>query len=606
MEADIQKFERKTFFAFDTETKNGKAFLISHSNQNITGSFEVKTKQDVIQFFQDCVNKKYGQVGWLYNIDYDVLALLKFFPEDDIKMIYIQEITIEGFSILYFPKKFFQIRQGKKVVEFYDLYQFFHTSLDKASQNFIGEKKMKENISDMKNIYQEYLKNRKKVKAYAEQDAKITYRLSEYFRTMLENFGIETNKYYSTGYLALKYLGIKKVSYEKISGGDIAEFVAQSYFGGRVEMRGRGFFKETYLYDINSAYPYHIANLKRISLKSFDTNIDPSADYYFADVEVTYHNDIVSPFPVRRNNILIYPQGRIRGVFDSITLKSAMKFGAKINKVHRCLNVYCDRQKPFYDLVNVLYNKRIKTKKEDEKFVIKLILNSLYGKFAQRKRRFIEVDENGNDLLDVLYCIDNDLKNGTSHSNRSLVEIAGRFFIREKTFAKNSNIIYASLITAGTRMQMYEAIMNQSSDYIGSMTDGLILKRPLRDTSLISTKKDLGMFSLKESGWCYIVGSGIYQTEKEGTRFRGFKTKHDLISLAQQNGHDDIILLPSTEKKGLGKLVVQGMQYDDLNEIFENEKEMKLNFDVKRRWSRSFRSFDESLNTFLISKTISL
>lgn len=588
----------KKFFVFDTETQKGKSFLLCVKNKEKNFVYETKTKKDVIKFFENCVEKTYGNIGFAFNMDYDVLALFRFFDKNFFTKIYVYRTVIyEGLEFTYIPKKFLQIKKGNKVVTIFELYQFYNTTLDNAGKKFLGIEKIKiKNTFDIKNLKKHFKgKDKQKIINYCLQDCKITLDLTLKLDTMFINYlGLNVNKYYSCGFLAKKYATKRGINISSIQDDKINDFVKKSYFGGRIEFIQKGYFKNCYQYDINSAYPHQIANLFQIVDLQFNPKINPYCKYFFVDCEIDLPENILNPIPFRTDkNLLIYPSGKFNTVLDCFTFNEVKPYIKKINNV---LNIYTTDNKPFFEMVTTLYNKRLKTKNADENYIIKIILNSLYGKFAQQKSDYVSIDE-----INALLETDEHLQSG----GRGILQTDFGFFKRIKKFDKNANLIYAALITAQTRLKLYRtAKVLGLNNVIGFMTDCIFSTKPL-PKNLISSNKKLGEFGFKEKSYLYVMGSGIYQSES-GTKIRGYATNKNLIELAKNNGEKNQLFLNSTEKKGVGKLVIQGVDLSDLNNILEVEKILKLNFDTKRMWEKDFKNFSESLQNTVKSTSLKL
>lgn len=170
-------------------------------------------------------------------------------------------------------------------------------------------------------------------------------------------------------------------------------FFFDSYFGGRTEVFAK---RKCYaqVIDMNSMYPYQ---MKTISFP------DPSRLKVATNVKVSaFHKFILSQYegccyctvvhkktkfgflPYKRDGKLLFPTGAFTGCWNFNELRFALKHKAieivAISKV-----VYAPPMKsPFISFVDDLYAKRFATDNELEIYRIKIFMNSLYGKFAQR------------------------------------------------------------------------------------------------------------------------------------------------------------------------------------------------------------------------------
>lgn len=189
-----------------------------------------------------------------------------------------------------------------------------------------------------------------------------------------------------------------------------------SYFGGRIELLQRGQFDKVYNYDINSCYPTAITQLpaldwsKWVSFKKFtETDLE---NYNQGLVEVSWkggEGERLGPFPFRTdgtdisNNYVIFPVRHFtggkffKGIYHLIEVQTAIEKAAKegidwdirlgrANVIEDCNDSY-----PFEEIGNLLdYRMLLKSDKTHSKHAghkpLKLILNSLYGKTAQRPK----------------------------------------------------------------------------------------------------------------------------------------------------------------------------------------------------------------------------
>jgi hypothetical protein len=142
-----------------------------------------------------------------------------------------------------------------------------------------------------------------------------------------------------------------------------------------------------YYYDVNSLYPY--AMLKPLPVARLKT-ITCSTDEFLAKdlfgfVECyIYISDMEKQpqVPVRYQGSLIYPVGRIAGCYFSEEVKSFIKLGYKV-EILSC-HQYSKEYNLFDDYVNHFYALKADPNISPEnRHVVKLMLNGLYGYFAR-------------------------------------------------------------------------------------------------------------------------------------------------------------------------------------------------------------------------------
>lgn len=172
----------------------------------------------------------------------------------------------------------------------------------------------------------------------------------------------------------------------------IYEFFS-SYYGGRVEVFKLGKV-HAYKYDVNSMYPYAMKNAifpDPFRLKKDDNLSVERLNYYLkvfegmAKCKVRHKKGKFGYLPYKdpKSNKLIFPVGTFTGTWNFNELRYAIEKG-KVEILSVEFAIYSNRYKsPFVEFVDCVYDLRSKSNGID-KTVYKLILNSLYGKFAQR------------------------------------------------------------------------------------------------------------------------------------------------------------------------------------------------------------------------------
>ena len=174
----------------------------------------------------------------------------------------------------------------------------------------------------------------------------------------------------------------------------IKEFIHKAYYGDRTEVFKKGVLKNMNYYDVNSLYPSEM--LKELPnpnsvFKPLSFSSDNIIKYMGVSECLVYVpislNYPVLPYRHKITNKLIFPTGTIKGDWNHNELNYAITKGCKILNIY---NQVCYKYTftPFKDYVTTLYNQRLEFKKDKNpmELVVKLLMNSLYGKFAQSKR----------------------------------------------------------------------------------------------------------------------------------------------------------------------------------------------------------------------------
>lgn len=172
----------------------------------------------------------------------------------------------------------------------------------------------------------------------------------------------------------------------------------KGFFGGRTECyRIGGISEPVYQVDVNSLYPSVMRSshypyiLDAFEGDDIPRDIPPAIDWSACVAEV----DLIDPppiYPFRADDITVYPRGSFRTTLCGPELQHAITSGhvATIGRyaVYKTAELFT----PFVDF---FWNLRSKYKAEGNTVyadLAKIILNSLFGKFAQRSYRWEECE----------------------------------------------------------------------------------------------------------------------------------------------------------------------------------------------------------------------
>lgn len=234
-------------------------------------------------------------------------------------------------------------------------------------------------------------KERERVIAYCLLECMMLSELMGKLEHQCDRVGITPRKWIGPGQLASALLEREGVAFhhkpdeDLATDSDMLNAIRSAYFGGRVEMYAQGDFEQVHVYDINSAYPAgarnlpSLANAKLVPLKEHDSRYQYALWRCRWDSEL----DLVTPFPTRRKNDILYPrQGE--GWYHAVEVKAALAAGHNIDVLDGYGLEGFGVDKPF-DWIPEIYEHRRKLKEEGDaaEKSLKLALNSLYGKLAQ-------------------------------------------------------------------------------------------------------------------------------------------------------------------------------------------------------------------------------
>jgi len=262
----------------------------------------------------------------------------------------------------------------------------------------------------------------------------------------------------------------------------------KAYYGGRTEVFKRGEFKNLKYYDVNSLYP---AMMEKNEFPDPNTlrvvktgRISTLYKYQgISEVTVSISKDCNIPLLPFRDGKgkLLFPTGRFRGWYTHAELTKAIDVGYKIHCIHKT-HLYVKSMRPFKGFVNDLYNMRLEYKKikSPMELICKLILNSHYGKYAQRFDDYMEWEHIDNIKADELPT---DEVPEFSHDMKYVR-------IKRKQEPPSFSIpIWSIYVTAFARLHLFEYL--QEHDPVYCDTDSIITR------SEIPTSKALGDLKLE-------------------------------------------------------------------------------------------------------------
>ena len=584
----IEPYYFDKFLAYDTETIQGRAILISDSENNY-----IYPKN-----FEDCINfltrpKNRDIIGWFYNISFDVEAILKWLSED-----YIRELADHGFiknlkleslncTITVIDKKFFTIRRDKHNYTFYDIKNFLPGGLDKNAKKYLGKGKMTIPVdfgNDSDKTVEKFIRSPFGIK-YCKIDSERTAQLAELFVGSCNKFQIFAKNFSSPASLATHYfqsnVKIPILSQVTGSGRSMSKKLAyKAYKGGFIESFKKGYFPEITLYDINSAYPAGLAQLPDMTKGKFYTTIGkiPEGAYmgWMTVVVEMKSNDIYgpayfSPLPVyiKKLNKNFYLAGRIKTTITLLEYE-ALKDDFNITVIQGSYWIPDELDFLYKESVENLYQLRQQTKDKNLDKVLKTILNGFYGKLIQKIPKKV-----------------NSKVYNQFHT--------GNLF----------QPFHASYITANCRIQVYNMIKHVGAHkIIAVMTDSICLE----GQHYIPVNKSLGGWSKEFEGECLMIGSGLY-TLRDGkkikTATRGFQLSTDLdfFKLCEQNLNKDHIDLEQSVRLSYRE-ALRVKNFTGWNVIGKSIKKININCDNKRQWTEPFKTCKDVLEKTIDSAPI--
>lgn len=405
--------------------------------------------------------------------------------------------------------------------------------------------------------------------AYNMRDSEITYKAGMLIRDTFHMLGATFKPTIASMALSLfrnRYLDRVIFRHEE----DVIREQFLGYYGGRVEAFSRGTFYDYNYYDFNSLYPDVMRNRypdpNSLRINHFDSIQYMMQHEGMTKVTVRSPDTEYPLLPYRADKKLIFPTGEFTGYYTNVELRHSLSIGYRIKKVYKSF-YYRDICYPFIGYINDLYKKRMRYKKEGSpmQHMIKLAMNSLYGKFGQK------FDERDN-----LIPFNHTAEELDKLNWFEFVGTGGNIFIRYKNVVPPAPFcipIWPSYVTAYGRIKLHEFIVDSRPLYAD--TDSLITKKTYPDS--------MGLGDLKlehKIKRCIIVKPKFYMID-DMPKIKGIGKKLVCRDFLR------IISDPKVRYKKFLKIRESLRRDLTCNEIIDIEKVLSLE-DDKRVWSHKF------------------
>ena len=460
-------------------------------------------------------NPKAIHVAFAFN--YDVTMLIASLP------VQVQEKVAKGIPVWWktyrienLTRKWFKLydkRSGTSIT-IYDVFTFFGCSALQAWREYLPGDTDLALVEEGKASRDSFTYHDLPfLRQYMHKELTLYQRLVDRLRDLLLQLDIQPRGWYGPGAVASAFLNLKGIKQHRTR--DLPEGVIQAsqhaYFGGRFECFRTGKYDgPVYKNDIRSAYPHALRKLPSLTqgkwvhrgMEAFcgsrNGSVDRTRLREFSLYRVSYtgngdrstleHHQTISPFPYRDFRGLIHFPRRVDGWYWGVEVLAALKHGSPGELViHEGWEFDEDPgcERPFA-FITELYSQRAKWKSEGNpvQLACKLVMNSLYGKLAQR----IGWNEEKNEPP-------------TWHQ-----------------------LEYAGFATAYCRAMVYDVMAVDPDGIIAVETDGIFSSKPL---VLPPDNELLGDWEVERYAGIAYVQSGVYALRDTnghwtGQKMRGF------------------------------------------------------------------------------------
>lgn len=289
---------------------------------------------------------------------------------------------------------------------------------------------------------------------------------------------------------------------------DLNDIAMSAYIGSRVEV----FEKQTPIgqtnyWDINSSFPYSMTFDAPGQLIGTSARMKDNDTIKIVKAVVSVDDCDIPPIPYRteRDRRIYFPTGTWSGWFSGIDIELLQSTGHTIERIEKVLEF-----EPFYDLRDYatdIYTIRRDSNHAAEKEMLKILLNALYGKFAEGERKSKYLINPPAEFFDVPEITD------TQPIGRSYIA-PGIWELVEKRDIPHRHVPIAMHITALSRKWLYQYMEKASTVYYCD-TDGFAI--PASD--ILPESKELGGLKKEKpiwEGYFHAPKTYAYRTEEGG------------------------------------------------------------------------------------------
>src|SRR5882724_3766042 len=516
----LSAFVKARFVAWDGEGADidGKHcyILLQNSDGNrIASTSATLTTESCLSFLiehsqQQCINVCFAS-------GYDINMMLGDLTRDEITRLWNGEhLDWHQYNLSYRPRKEFVVRQfnpahkwrlGRTgqyervythIFRLWDVFGYFQSSFVVAIRSWLPNFP----VDDLGNIQSHKLERSNfntsqmaEISEYTRLECDALVQLMDILRGYAQKAELVLRRWDGAGSVAAAMLAKHNIKphLKEADSAVVNEYSRYAYAGGRIELLRYGHYSgRIYAYDIRSAYPAAMLTLPSLDGGQWRY----SAEFIvgsFGAWSVGYDFELgqgIYPFFTRS------PQGHIsyptsgNGIYWTSEVEAGLQFARSCprNSGEQSINIsggyyFCPTTtvKPL-QMVGDYYRLRDEWKRQGEgaQLLLKLGLNSLYGKFAQQV--------------------------GGYHGSKPPFH----------------NLLYAGAITASTRARLFLAALQNLPAIVFIATDGIISTEPLD----LPIGRDLGDWECSEYAGVTAVQAGVYWLHKDdGTsvaKYRGF------------------------------------------------------------------------------------
>ncbi|MCS7231670.1 MAG: DNA polymerase [Elusimicrobiota bacterium] len=460
-----RKLNLERIFVGDIEAENWVQNFVLGGYYDGSNYYLFDKIDDMIEFILS--KEKKNPVVYFHNLSYDCLFILEYL----IKKNYDFRIVKAG-SYVY-QIKVRRSFKSKNCVYFRDSYVLLRSSLNEASKIFLND--TKEEFD-----YDKDFLNREKLESYLKKDLYLLYNvLIKFFEAV--DF---VNSISLSSLSLIKFRqSLSSEIYYKVNN-SLDAYGRNFYFGGRCEIF-KFYGKNINVYDFNSMYPFVMSNFEYPYGKSYFVYKRNYHRIGFYKVRLKFrYDDYITPLVIKGSKLYFVNND----VFDNVYFLNSYELDLLEEEGYYNYEIIegIEFEKKgfiFKDYINDLYNKRIEAKKSNNRvldYVMKLMLNSLYGKFGQTRVKKTYITEY---QVDYLY---NRIRSIEDKEKREkmLIELRNKLTYLGNNiysyevglnFAEYLNVFISALTTSLARIHLYKFLKKYQENIYYCDTDSIFV-----------------------------------------------------------------------------------------------------------------------------------
>jgi len=498
----LKRDKQNCYITLDIETNNGQLLDIATYDGNEVYFFSNWDEFLIFIRAKAIEDKRYRRVIAHNGGSFDYISLVEYLEkETDYKF----EVIMSQSKIVILYICFEEVK-----ISFIDSYNVLANSLHNLSKIFDIKHKKIEIVYDKNNMLKFKEDNPDLYYEYLKYDVISLYEICKEFERKLGINFFPTTIASMSLYLYRRYFLDRNLFSPRKK---VDEFISQSYAGGRVEVFRPGKHSQVFVYDINSMYPYVMRNFDYPTgtpVKVYSYKPDYIGIYHIRFNQTNYDIPPVLWKKTKENGLEFVYEGE--GYYFTPEIEIALRYGVKMEFFEGY--IWKNKTKLFSNFVDFYYNIRKENKNNALGYICKLILNSLYGKFAQKERKSVLIRLKADELNELL------------KKKISVIPYKGDLYevIYPQTITHRI-IQLSALTTSYARAYLAELIMKYKDNIIYVDTDSLHLNCEISE----GIGQELGQLKLEKAGSGIYLGRKQYVIENN-IKFKGVKVFDNLAN----------------------------------------------------------------------------